>query len=67
MKNMKKLIRSLIIVCLLVAVAIVTPKAFAAISVNTKGKLTVTNLETSQDVTVNIYRLMTVNIDGDQP
>ena len=63
---MKNILRNLIIVCLLVAAVIVTPKVFATIANgNATGSIEVNGLESG--VTATAYRLMTVNINDGQP
>lgn len=63
---MKNILRNLIIVCLLVAAVIVTPKVFATIADgDATGSIEVNGLESG--VTATAYRLMTVNINDGQP
>jgi len=63
-KIFKKL---LTVVMLLVMTLTIIPSVFAAINTDTKGSLTVESLETTQQINVDIYRIMTVNIEGNQP
>lgn len=64
---MKNLIKNLIIVCLLViATIMVVPNVLAEFG-DANNTLTVNGLEAGQNVNVNLYRIMTVNIENNQP